>query len=151
MALPSTPRLILFVAGEPKTVPSLRESGAGLAPRVAGMFTGNALIAAGAPTQPWASTRPPHGSAESGTAGGPEWYLPPDQMTSLNLVLDIAEHRGHEVIVIDANRPGNQQALVDQYVRPNDVFPILIRWDGARLEGDENFVPAKVRRFVEGR
>jgi hypothetical protein len=80
-----------------------------------------------------------------------EWYLPPDQMTSLNLVLDVAGRRGHEVTVVDANRPGNQHALVDQYVRPNDVFPLLIRWDGARLDGTENFTPARVRRFLDGR
>ena len=49
---------------------------------------------------------------------------------------------------MDVNRPGEHLDLVHRVVGPNDVLPILLRPDGARLEGTENFVPDVLSRFL---
>ena len=144
-------RLTLFVAGEPKTVPTVRETNVGLYPRIAGVVIGSAAVAPGPATQPTVTTAPPLRSDEAPPEEAPEWYIPPDQMTALNLVLQIAQERRQAVLVVDANRPEDQQGLVDQYVGENDVLPLLIRGDGARLDGGENFTPSKLRAFLAGR
>jgi hypothetical protein len=72
-------------------------------------------------------------------------------MACLQIVLDAAKRQQREVLVVDVDRPGGQHDLVERCVGPEDVLPLLLRSDGARLEGQENFAPAKVRRFIAGR
>jgi len=55
------------------------------------------------------------------------------------------------VSIVDVNQPAGFQALVARWVGPNDVLPILVRPDGARLEGIEEFGPRRVRRFIRGK
>ena len=79
------------------------------------------------------------------------WHLPPSQTACLDIVLDTAERQRDEVLVVDVDRPGEHRDLVERYVGSNDVLPLLLRPDGARLEGLENFTPARVRKFIATR
>lgn len=79
------------------------------------------------------------------------WHLPPQQVACIDVVLDAAERERRTVLVIDVNRPEDHQELVDRWVMPNDVMPLLVRPDGRRLDGEENFVPHRVRQFITGR
>lgn len=79
------------------------------------------------------------------------WHLPPAQMACVQIVLDAAKRQGRGVVVVDVDRPGEHKDLVDRYVGSNDVLPLLVREDGARLEGEERFAPAEVRRFIARR
>jgi len=143
--------LLLFVAGEPELTPGIRESGVGLAPRFAGLVFATGLI----PPPP----RPPVEESPQGRNASDQppltdsrpWHLAPAQMASLQVVLDAAKRQRRGVFVVDVNRPGVYQSLVERHVGPDDVLPLLVRPDGARLEGQESFDPARVRRFIAGR
>ena len=150
MALASEAELLMFVAGEPKTTPSVRESGAGAMARVSGMVLGAGVL----PAAEWKAGgaerfNPDKYQAPPLTDTRP-WHLPPQQMICLDIVLDVAKQQNKRVTVIDVDRALDRQALVDRWVGPNDVLPLLVRSDGARLGGAENFRAAKVRRFVRG-
>jgi len=151
MATGSGADLLMFVAGEPESMPSIRRSGAGALPRWATLFTGTGLIFAskpkignGEPFNPDTYQQPPLSDVRP-------WHLPQQQMICLDLVLDVAEKQKKTVAVIDVDRPLDQKVAVDRWVHANDVLPLLVRSDGARLEGVENFEPAKVQRFIRGR
>lgn len=128
-------------------MPSIRDSGTGFLARIGRMYLG---AAAPLPfySSPWdvqgGARKPP--TASSGDQQ--PWRIPPDQMTCLNLVHEVAQRYHREVLLVDVNRAGDEQPLVDQYVGPNDALPLLVRSDGARLDGEENFTPAKVRQFL---
>jgi len=66
------------------------------------------------------------------------------------MVLEIAQQRGIPVKVIDINHPGPDSDLVRRYITGEDVFPVLVRPDGARLAGEESFVPGVIERFLRG-
>ncbi len=66
------------------------------------------------------------------------------------VALDIARHFGRGVVLVDVNRPGEQQKLVDRYVVAEQIFPLLVRPNEDRLEGPEDFVPGRLRRFIKG-
>jgi hypothetical protein len=67
------------------------------------------------------------------------------------MVLDLASGYGVSVKVVDVNRSGQDAALVQRYVLPDDELPVLIRTDGARLAGSDSFVPDRVKEFLLGR
>ena len=93
------------------------------------------------------------GSAYPGPPPLPEegpWHFPRKAAASVSLVCESASRAGRHVTFIDVNRPGVYQELVRRWVGANDVFPLLIRSDGSRLEGIENFTPRNVRAFVTG-
>jgi hypothetical protein len=89
--------------------------------------------------------RPPAGTEKS------SWHLPREAVASVNLVTHIVRRNGRSLTVVDVNRRSGQRALVDRWVTPNTVLPLLVRADGARLEGCDEFIPKRVRRFVECR
>jgi hypothetical protein len=70
---------------------------------------------------------------------------------SARMVVEIAQRHGLSVKVVDVDSPGEDRSLVERYVSADDDLPILIRPDGARLSGDDAFVPKTVERFVLGR
>jgi len=90
------------------------------------------------------------------SAGGPTpsdempWHLPPQVLASVQLVCDLVSQAGKHVTLVDVNRSGGQLELVRRWVGDNDVFPLLIRTDGSRVEGIENFTARKIRTFVTG-
>ena len=151
MSLPISTDLILFVAGEPESTPSLHNSNVGSLSHLAGFMLGRlAMPPSSSGSAPGASSPTPSSPGASPLEEAP-WHLPPQQVTCENLVVEVARQRQKTVLVIDVNRPEGQQALIEQWLRPNDVIPLLVRTDGARLDGAENFTPARVRKFVAGR
>jgi hypothetical protein len=93
----------------------------------------------------------PTGSSQAQGADSTPWHLPPQQIQVVNLVFDIARRLKKSVGLIDVNRPANHQELVDWWVGPEGILPLLVRSDGARLQGMEGFSPGRVRQFIEGR
>ena len=81
---------------------------------------------------------------------GPPWHLPRPVIRYVNLVLESADRQGRTVTVVDVDRPEGRQDLVERWVGPADVMPILVRPDGARLSGIEQFTAPKVRKFLRG-
>lgn len=73
-----------------------------------------------------------------------------EQAREGRLVLEIAKALGCRIQVINVNNPREDRALAAKYVGPDDELPLLVRSDGARLSGDEEFVPGTVRRFLSG-
>lgn len=138
--------LILFVAGEPDSgVGDLRGSGASLLFRWSGM-----LVPGVGRLGPGGAPSPTSEPGESPPSEARPWHLPPQQTLCLNLVLELADELEREVTVVDMNQPGGQQALVKRWVGSADVVPILVRPDGARLSGLEQFTASTLRKFILG-
>ena len=141
-ALRASP-LVLFVAGEPDTGPDpLRDVDTSVWSRFAGVFVGGAVVG--------------HFTGASGGKGAPRplaegqvhWHLSREQNQCVELVLQVAQREGRTVQLVDVNLAGDDQSLVDRWVGPDDLLPILVRPDGDRLTGLEEFVPGRVRRFI---
>lgn len=64
------------------------------------------------------------------------------------LVLDVARRNGLSVKVVNVNDPGDDRVLTQRHLGPDDALPVLIRPDGARLAGEESFVPSTLERFL---
>ena len=138
--------LLLFVAGEPDSgVPSVRNASGSFAMRV-----GGALMPPGLFMKPAPGPSPAPDHAKLAPTQERSLHLPPQQIYCVNTVLEAARREGRKVTVVDVDQPAGRQDLVDRWVGPDDVLPLLVRPDGARLEGDENFSPRKVRRFIDG-
>ena len=142
------PDLLLFVAGEPELSPSVREVEAGMGDRLSSMFLGVAAPTIITRASAEAARPPESGFHRPPLTDSRRWHVPASQLMCESVVLEQAKRQGRIVLVVDANRPGDQQDLVDRWVRPNDALPLLVRSDGARLEGEENFTPGRVRRFL---
>jgi len=144
--------LVLFVAGEPELVPGVRETGVG-----PGRFrAGSVLLAVGVLPRTLedgyrASLREPETFEPPPLTDHRKWHLPAPQMFCLDLVLRSAERQRKTVLVVDVNRPEEHSDLVERLVRPSESLPLLVRPDGARLDGEENFSAARVRRFIAGK
>lgn len=134
MSAPGPGTLVLFVGGDP----SLEAERAGRPPMLAGMAR---LFVPG----PFLIKKPPPASPRDPDA---PWEIPADQVMSAQRVLDAAKRAGRTVRIVDVNRPGADRGLVERFVGPGDVLPILLRSDGERLEGAESFEPATLRGFL---
>jgi hypothetical protein len=120
----------------------MRDVNDGLASRMLGEMVGN-----------WWKRRQKHPAAAPGS-GNPAlaedrpWHLPAQQIMATNLVFEVAGSLGQTVRLIDVNQPGRDQDLVTRWVGDGGVVPLLVRTDGRRLQGLEEFLPKKVRRFI---
>jgi len=76
--------------------------------------------------------------------------FPSDQVMCAQTVVDCARKNGRSLQLVDVNRPGEARELVQRYVTSQDVLPILVRADGARLVGAESFDVRTVRTFLAG-
>jgi hypothetical protein len=74
--------------------------------------------------------------------------LPVDDAQSLKLVLEIAPRMGYEVEVIDVAGSLEEVSSVPRDILDADMYPVLIRPDGARLVGAEWFTPRRLKRFL---
>lgn len=147
MALPDRYDLLLFVGGEPDSgAGSLESSGASFLGRLGGSFVPATMyLGTHEKAGPTGETPPPS------RAHRQAWHLPPDQVDCVNMVLDLAERARRKVTVVDVNRSSGQEELVDRWVRSEDLLPILVRPDGLRLMGLEQFAPRTVRQFMDRR
>ncbi|MGC2289654.1 MAG: hypothetical protein WA688_07350 [Thermoplasmata archaeon] len=145
MAAAARTDFLLFVAGEPDSgIGSTRDTETSIVRRMAGTVVGGWWLGPdGGSSRPAADTQVPPND-------GRPWHLPPQQIQCVNLVYEIADDLGRSVAVVDANRTAGRQDLVDRWVGADGLLPLLVRRDGARLQGIEEFVPARVRRFIRG-
>lgn len=146
MVAPIPGTVVLFVAGDPALA---RVRAASTATSVG--FVGRAL-GWGLPPIMTSGVRNAGQPAAPSRSGPPEPRepIPPEHVRCAQQVLDVAKRSKREVRIVDVNRPGDDGALVARYVDVNDVLPILVRSDGARLEGEEAFTRSAIRRFLAG-
>lgn len=144
MAGASSADFLLFVAGEPgPAVDRMQDVESSVARRMVGSALGAWWSRSVKGSGPSDTVSPPSGNEAA-------WHLPPQQIQCANLVLDIAERLGKTVVLVDVNRPSGLEDLVHRWVGVNGVVPLLVRRDGARLQGFDEFVPGTVRRFIVG-
>jgi hypothetical protein len=138
--------LILFVGGEPDPgIPSIRDSTVRFSTRVlAGIFPIPVakLAFVGRSTKSPGSASPPSGELP--------WRLPSEQIHCVNTVVEVAYREGKTVTLVDTAHPAGRRALVDRWVGSDRVLPVLVRSDGALLEGIEKFGARRVRQFIRG-
>ena len=77
-----------------------------------------------------------------------EWHVPPGLVASVDLVIDVARQERRSLTVVNVDRPGEALPLVERFVRPSDVFPVLVRADGGRLMGEQEFTRSGLKRFL---
>lgn len=75
--------------------------------------------------------------------------LPEVQLQCVVLVLDAARRIGGSVRLVDISRPRSPDEPPGPRPDAEEFFPILIRPDGARLAGELEFTPGKVRKFLK--
>jgi len=134
---PNPGTVVLFLAGDPV----LAQRQASRPPMywgIARFFRGSALLPGGIadrmapgrehPTEPNA--------------------FPADQVMVAQQLSEAAKRLGRTVMIVDVNQPGDDRALVQRFVGPNDVLPIAVRSDGTRLEGAESFDPGTLQDFL---
>jgi hypothetical protein len=139
--------LVMFVAGEPDSGrPSLRQSTVSGLTRAVGAVVPLGVVMKSPQGPPTDS-----GTVPSQSSRGTRWHLPPEQVHCINTVLEVAEQEDRQVAIVDVDRSDGRPDLVARWVGPDDVLPLLVRPDGARLQGIENFSPRTVRRFVRRR
>ncbi|MGP8078058.1 MAG: hypothetical protein ACLQD8_00775 [Thermoplasmata archaeon] len=146
MAVAGSPAVILFVSGEPGPVENTFRRGiVSMGPRMFGILR-----------TPWTRITP-EGDHEYQSAVSPDpgegvtWHVPAQEVGSVEMVRDAARAEARTVTLVNVNAPGAQRDLVTRWVGPDDVLPILVRSDGARLVGIESFTERAVREFVGGR
>ena len=137
MSTPGPGRLLLFVGGDPDLAGTLSRFPKAHPVAASFFVPGTLFLGASRRGEP----RPPEAP----------WLIPPSQMLCVERLAKAVERSGATVKVVDVNRPGDDRALVERYVNAEDVLPIVVRPDGARLEGEEAFTPAALRKFVTGR
>ncbi len=137
--------LLMFVAGEPgQAFDPMQDVMSSMIERITGSAIIGWLKRAGAGESQ---------SSEVTGAGLPQeqpWHLPMQQIQCVNLVFDIARDLGRTMALIDVNRPTGYEDFVRRWVGADPVLPVLVRPDGSRLQGLEEFIPGKVRRFIRG-
>jgi hypothetical protein len=149
---PELPRLLMFVSGQPE--PDGQEE--------VSQMVRNARRGIIVPTMLLFLPKTPANGASpsSGPDGAPppvpldhprNRAFAPEQIACVEMVNAAAEAEHERVAVIDVNQPGDHTDLVAQWVGADDILPILVRPDGGRLVGAEQFTPRAVRRFLSSR
>jgi len=85
-----------------------------------------------------------------GPSGERRWEFPEDVGRCARLAVEIARSMGRDLRIIDVSRPGEDDALVRQWVRPETLLPMLLAPDGRALNGMEAFQPGRLRAFLKG-
>ena len=75
--------------------------------------------------------------------------LPEVQLQCVVLVLEAAQRIGRSVRLVDISRPPSPGEPPGPRPDAEEFFPILVGPDGARLAGELEFTPGKVRRFLK--
>jgi hypothetical protein len=83
--------------------------------------------------------------------GGPRYEFPGEVGRCVRMAVELAKSTSTALRVIDITRPGDAGDLIQRWVTPETLFPLLVAPDGRRLEGIDWFVPSIVRKFYRGR
>ena len=100
---------------------------------------------AGQPSKIWAAPPPPNPPSPRDIA------VPVEQARCGLMTADIARRMGRSVRVVDVSRELAPHDIVQTPDGEEAFFPILVRRDGARLSGESDFTPGRVRKFLSGR
>jgi hypothetical protein len=131
--------LLLFVAGEP-------DNGTG---HYEPLSIAARLFSAAVPMQLFFAFDPRQTPRPGGSnTDDLPWRLPPDQVRVVNDVLEEAVLQDRKVTVVDVNRSAPSAEFVRTWVTADEIYPILIRPDGQRLEGFENFDSKSLHQFL---
>lgn len=74
--------------------------------------------------------------------------LPAAQAQCVQVVLDAAEKFGRSVRIVDVSDPAQLRSASKDPPSDLETLPVLVRSDGRRLYGEENFRPSVVWRFL---
>jgi hypothetical protein len=137
MSTPREPDLLMFVAGEPDNLANHLYPTFGVGARLASAFVPLLLV-----TSAMDRERTIASTIKDA------WHLPADQVHCVNWVLEAALEDHRYVTIVDVNKGDAPVEFVRQWVGPDEIYPILIRPDGRRLEGFENFDPRALKGFL---
>jgi len=136
VSAPAPKTVVLFLSGDPVLAERLAAQPATYAGFSRFFVSGALASGLGGPKAP---------KRRSGDAGR---AFPPGQVMCAQRLTDVAKRMGRTVKIVDVNDPGGDAGLVAQYIGSGDVLPVAVRSDGERLEGEEAFDTANLRRFL---
>jgi hypothetical protein len=88
---------------------------------------------------------------DSGRYGGKpivEHELTPEEEDAVRLALRLVHEKGKNLHLVDVGKESAFRRLVEEHLHHLRRFPSLIRHDGRRLEGVEEFTPEKLESFL---
>jgi len=80
-----------------------------------------------------------------------EWHITPDIAVCVRKVTDLVRKHHQTLRIVDIERPGSYREQVLEFMLGSHSFPILVRPDGRRLEGIEEFKESTIESFLMGR
>ena len=75
--------------------------------------------------------------------------LPEDEAEALDLVARKVQESGRRLHVVDVGRESALRRLIEDRLHHLKRFPVLLRPDGRRLEGPEDFTEARIAAFLK--
>ena len=88
---------------------------------------------------------------DSGRYGGKpviEHELTPDEEEAIRLVLRLVQEKGKTLHIVDVGKESSFRRVIEEHLHHLRRFPVLVRPDGRRLEGVEEFTPEKLEKFL---
>ena len=80
-------------------------------------------------------------------SGERRWAFPADVGRCVRVAVEVALSLGRTVHVVDVSRPADDRGLVERWVGPDTILPLLVASEGRRLQGIDAFVPSRLRAF----
>ncbi len=128
--------VVMYVAGEPGLHPNIDSAVPGFTGRLATVFL------------PFSGLLMPRGASAAGILAQPGEPLPPIARQCIRLVLDLAKRKQWSVQVVDISQEKAAETQILAWLGPDVHLPVLLRPDGARLVGEEQFTPGRIRKFL---
>ena len=88
---------------------------------------------------------------DSGRYGGKpiiEHELTPEEEAAMRLVLHLVHERGMNLHLVDVGKESAFRRVVEEHLHHLRRFPALLRRDGRRLQGVEEFTAEKLQTFL---
>jgi hypothetical protein len=76
--------------------------------------------------------------------------LPESESDAIHRVWDLARARNRSLHIVDVGKESEFRRFFDEHRHHLTKFPILVRRDGERLEGADQFTPENLERFLAG-
>lgn len=75
--------------------------------------------------------------------------LPHDQAQCVRLVTDMVAQRQEIIQIVDVTTSGAPASDIERAIGSGGSYPVLVRPDGAWLEGPEYFTPSRLKKFLK--
>ncbi len=134
-----TRTLVMYVASEPGLHANIESAVPGFTNRLATLFV------------PFSGLTMARGVSAAAILAKPGEDLGLVARQCIRLVLDVANKKQWSVQVVDLSQQKGAESQIQASFGYDVHLPVLVRPDGARLMGEEEFTPGRIRKFLTDR